>query len=145
MDNGQILMSLHRPRLTEIIRRDPRYALEAYEFVVEALDHTHQMLGRPGADPAAGEEPGPEHHVTGQELVEGVRALALREFGRMARVVFRLWGVNRTDDFGEIVFNLIEAELFNKTETDQRSDFHDLFDFDEALVEGYEISLDNVE
>jgi uncharacterized repeat protein (TIGR04138 family) len=139
------MMSIHRPGLMEIVRHDPRYALEAYEFVFEALDHTHQALGRPSADPAAGDEPGPEHHVTGQELVDGIRALALREFGRMARIVFRLWGVNRTDDFGEIVFNLIEAGMLNKTDSDQRGDFHDLFDFDEALVEGFEISLDNVE
>ena len=142
MDNGQILMSLHRPRLMEIIRRDPRYALEAYEFVFEALDYTHEMLGRPSADPAAGEEPGPEHHVTGQELVHGIRALALREFGRMARTVFRLWGVNRTDDFGEIVFNLVESKLMSKTSEDSREHFRGVFDLDEALVQGYRIQMD---
>ena len=135
-------MSLHRPSLMEIVRRDPRYALEAYEFVFEALDYTHQALGRPTADPAAGEEPGPEHHVTGQELVHGIRALALREFGRMARTVFRLWGVNRTDDFGEIVFNLIDAGLMSKTDRDRREDFQDLFDLDQALVRDYRIEVE---
>jgi uncharacterized repeat protein (TIGR04138 family) len=135
------MMSIHRPGLMEIVRSDPRYALEAYEFVFEALDFTHQALGRPSVDPAVGDEPGPEHHVTGQELVDGVRALALREFGRMARIVFRLWGVNRTDDFGEIVFNLIEANLMSKTAKDERLDFHNLYDLDQVLVHNYRIEL----
>ena len=138
-------MSTHRPGLIEVVRRDPRYALEAYEFVFEALDYTAHALGRPTADPAAGEEAGPEHHLTGRELVEGIRDLALREFGRMARVVFHLWGVDRTDDFGEIVFNLIDAGMLNKTETDQRGDFQGLFDLDDALLNHYRISLDGVE
>ena len=138
-------MSMHRAGLLEIVRGDPRFALEAYEFVFEALDYTHQTLGRPSADPVSGDEPGPEHHLTGQELVFGIRDLALREFGRMARVVFRMWGVNRTGDLGEIVFNLIDAGMLNKTDSDQRSDFHDLFDLDEAMLHQYEISLDNVE
>ena len=139
------MMSIHRPGLMEIIRRDPRYALEAYEFLFEALDYTHQALGRPSADPAAGEEPGPEHHVTGQELVEGIRTLALRELGRMARTVFRLWGVNRTDDFGEIVFNLIEANLMSKTNRDSREDFRGVYDLDQALVHDFRIQLHETE
>ena len=100
------------------MRRDPRYAYEAYEFVFAALAHTQKLLGRePPREP--GDEPEPHHHVSGPELLDGIRDLALREFGLMARTVFRLWGINRTDDFGEIVFNLVEANLMSKTDRGQ--------------------------
>ena len=79
--------------------------------------------------------------MSGRELLEGVRDLALEEFGLMARVVFRLWGIEQTDDFGEIIFNLIDAKLLSKTESDSRADFHDVFDLDRALTEGYAIRL----
>jgi uncharacterized repeat protein (TIGR04138 family) len=60
----------------------------------------------------------------------------------MARTVFRLWGIERTDDFGEIVFNLIDAGLMSKTDKDDRSDFRGVYDLDQALVEGFQFRLD---
>ena len=75
----------------------------------------------------------------------GIRELALREFGFMARTVFRMWGIQRTDDFGEIVFNLVECNLMSKTDDDDRRDFHNVFDLDEALVKEYRIRLDEAE
>jgi uncharacterized repeat protein (TIGR04138 family) len=134
---------MHHPKLEELVRRDPRYASEAYEFVFQALAHTQKMLGRAPREPRTMDEPGPEqaHHVTGPELLEGVRDLALREFGLLARTVLRMWGINRTDDVGEIVFNLIEAELMSKTDEDTRADFRDVYDLDKALVEDYRIVL----
>jgi uncharacterized repeat protein (TIGR04138 family) len=137
-------MSIHQARLAGIVQRDPRYTYEAYEFVFAALNHTQRMLGRVPKD----EElltPGPEYHVSGRELVQGVRDLALREFGLMARVVFRLWGIQSTGDFGEIVFNLVEEKLMSKTDQDSREDFHDVFDLEQALVEGFRIELDEAE
>jgi uncharacterized repeat protein (TIGR04138 family) len=130
--------------LAEVAKRDPRYSYEAYEFIFQALHFTQKRLGRmpaPDADPdeVAGE---PHHHVSGPELLEGVRALALQEFGFMARTVLRQWGIRKTDDFGEIVFNLVEAKLMSKTDEDTRADFRDVFDLDEALVRGYRIQLD---
>jgi len=130
-------MSIHQPKLFEIVRRDPRYAYEAYEFVFAALDYTLQMLGKQDAEKG---ETGPRH-VSGSELLEGVRQLALREFGLMARTVFRQWGVNRTGDFGVIVFNLVEAELMSKTPEDSLADFENRFDLDEALVQGFRLEL----
>lgn len=127
----------HR-EITEIVRRDGRYAYEAYEFVFEALSHTQQMVGRV---PIGGETPGEEHHVSGKEILEGAVDLAREEFGFLARTVFHQWGIRRTADVGEIVFNLIEAELLSKTDTDNRADFHDVFDLDRALTEGYAIRL----
>ena len=128
---------MHHPKIEELIRRDPRYALEAYEFVFAALSHTQRMLGRRVVLEPGQEE---EHHVSGPQLLEGARDLALREFGLMARTVFRAWGINRTADFGEIVFNLIAAGLMSKTDRDDRRDFHDVYDLDEALGD-YRIEL----
>jgi uncharacterized repeat protein (TIGR04138 family) len=136
-------MTMHQASLAELVRRDPRYTYEAYEFVFEALNHTHKLLGRTAA--AEGAEPAPQHHVTGPELLDGVRDLALREFGLMARTVFRMWGIERTDDFGEIVFNLVEANLMTKTDEDTRQDFRGVFDLDEVLVKNYRIKLDETE
>src|SRR5689334_9109829 len=110
-------MTIHFTRLADIAKQDPRYAYEAYEFLFDALEHTQKLLGRVPPQGASGEVV-QECHVTGPELVNGVRDLALREFGLMARTVFRLWGIHRTADFGEIVFNLIESELMSKTSDD---------------------------
>jgi len=130
--------------LAEVVRRDPRFAYEAYEFLYEALNHTQKMLGRlPSGEVAEGAER--QHHVSGPELLTGIRDLALREFGLMARTVFHMWGIRRTDDFGDIVFNLVEAGLMNKTDEDTRKDFHDVFDLDQALVQGYRIELEEAE
>jgi uncharacterized repeat protein (TIGR04138 family) len=129
---------MHHPKLDEIVRRDPRYPYEAYQFVFEALAHTQRLLGRLPPPEAAPEQ---DYHVSGRQLLEGIRDLALREFGLMARTVFRLWGINRTDDFGEIIFNLVDANLMSKTAEDRRQDFHDVYDLDQALVRDYRIEL----
>ena len=129
----------HHPGLAEIVRRDPRYAYEAYEFLFVALGHTQKLLGRLPEAPE--EDPESSHHVSGPELLAGVRDLALREFGLMARTVFRLWGINNTADFGEIVFNLVAANLMSKTAEDNRDDFRDVYDLDQALVHDYRIEL----
>jgi len=134
---------MHIQCLEEVVRRDPRYAYEAYEFLFAALAHTQKLLGRAPDEP--GEEPDATHHVTGPELLDGARDLALREFGLMARTVFRMWGINHTADFGEIVFNLVSANLMSKTDQDDRADFADVFDLDQALVHDYRIVLDEVE
>ncbi|MFO0929909.1 MAG: Minf_1886 family protein [Gemmataceae bacterium] len=129
---------MHHPKLEELIRRDPRYAYEAYEFVFAALTHTQEMLGQAQARAGKEEE---ENHVSGPQLLAGVRDLALREYGLMARTVFRMWGINRTDDFGEIVFNLVEAGLMSKTAEDDRRDFQGVYDLDEALTRDYRIDI----
>lgn len=137
-------MTMHHAGLAEVVRRDPRYQYEAYEFIFEALRHTQILLDRVPHE-ERGDDPGPQHHVTGKELCEGIRDYALRQFGLMARAVFHLWGIDRTDDFGEMVFNLVAANLLSKTDNDCRDDFHALFDLDEALVKGYRIRLEEEE
>ncbi len=137
---------MHIQCLEEVVERDPRYPYEAYEFIFAALAHTQKLLGRLPHEEAEEDEAGdaeaePCHHVSGAELLHGVRDLALREFGLMARTVFRMWGINNTSDFGEIVFNLIEAGLMSKTDEDTRADFADVYDLDEALVHDYHIEV----
>ncbi len=135
---------MHRPEIAEVVRRDPRYTYEAYQFLYEALEHTQKLLGR-RPRPSAETPIEAEHHVRGQELLEGIRDLALRQFGLMARTVFHMWGIDRTDDFGEIVFNLVESGLMYTTSDDRRTDFHAVYDLDQALVHDYRIQLDEAE
>src|SRR5262245_36725953 len=123
-------MTMHHAGLAELVRSDPRFAYEAYEFVFDALEHTIEKLGRKPAEARDGDDT--ELHVTAAELLDGARDLALREFGMMARIVFRMWGVQRTNDFGSLVYNLINANLMNKNDSDRREDFDDVFDLDRS-------------
>jgi uncharacterized repeat protein (TIGR04138 family) len=140
----QATMTMFHAGLAEVVQRDPRFAYEAYEFLFHALHHTQKQLGREPPESVESATPAAEgkHHVSGRELLQGVRDLALREFGLMARTVFRQWGIQRTDDFGDMVFNLVEAGLMSKTDEDTRADFHNIYDLDQALVRDYRIQLD---
>jgi len=109
-------------KLTALLRRDRRYPREAYEFIHEALGYTSRSLQRSG-------------HVSGQELCEGARQLAVERFGYLARTVLESWNVRRTDDFGNLVYNLIEVGLLHKTEGDSITDFHEVYDFAQAFAE----------
>jgi uncharacterized repeat protein (TIGR04138 family) len=137
------MLSAYQERLAEIAEHDPRYSYEAYEFVFDALEFTQKMLKR--VPPDNEQNPGPEFHVSGVELLEGIRAMALQEYGRMARILFKLWGIQRTDDFGEIIFILVQNKLMSTTEQDRRDDFHEVYDFNEALVEEFHFELDEPE
>ena len=111
--------------LEKILAGDSRFAREAYLFVREALDFTQKMILK--------ESRGQLRHVSGQELLEGIRQYALQQFGPMAVTVFEDWGVKNCRDFGEIVFNMVEASLLAKTEKDTRDDFQNGYDFTEAF------------
>jgi uncharacterized repeat protein (TIGR04138 family) len=121
-------------RIVAISKADRRYKPQAYQFMIDALDHTITKLHRHT-------RPGQDKHISGQELLEGVRDYALCEYGPLARVVFESWGVRRTEDFGEIVFNLVEHHLLNKRETDTKDDFRDGYDFEKAFEKDYEIPI----
>ena len=111
--------------LARIQAKDPRYHREAYFFVREALDYTQKTIAKTPR--------GRIRHVTGKELLAGIRAFALEQFGPMARTVLDEWGIRRCQDFGEIVFNMVEVEWLAKTKTDTRADFENGYDFDEAF------------
>jgi uncharacterized repeat protein (TIGR04138 family) len=108
-----------------ILAKDARYARDAYSFVRESLDHTQKNIGK--------ENRGQVRHITGQELLDGIRQFALSQFGPMAVTVLEEWGVRNSRDFGEIVFNMVEIELLAKTDNDNRDDFNNGYDFTDAF------------
>jgi uncharacterized repeat protein (TIGR04138 family) len=109
----------------QILAKDSRYTRDAYLFVREALDYTQRVVGK--------ETRGQIRHVSGQELLDGIRRFALNQFGPMVVTVFEEWGVHNCRDFGEIVFNMVESSLLAKTEKDTRDDFQNGYDFTEAF------------
>ncbi len=111
-----------------------KYHPNAYQFIFAALRFTQQQLGR-----NADSESATDAHISGPELLEGIRQFALQEFGRMAQTVFRGWGIEQTEDFGRVVFELVERGEMRKTDNDQLSDFVDVFEFTKALDESYKI------
>lgn len=115
-----------------ICKEDSRFDRKAYTFVRQALDHTVKELKRKNP-----ERTGKSQHVTGAELLLGIRAHALDQFGPLTKTVLNSWGITRCADFGDIVFNLIEYNVFSKTDNDRREDFSDLYDFDEAFVKPF--------
>jgi len=143
-----------RDQLARVIARDSRYTIESYAFVLESLkrarthklqelrkrrdrDRTSRPRKRdqpaPAPAPAGEAETDQPGHVTGGEVCQAARRLALRYYGLMAITVLNQWGIRSTSDIGEIVYNLIASGDLDKTPTDKRSDFDDVFDFAKAL------------
>jgi len=112
-----------------IHKDDPRFDRKAYEFVRLGLDHTVKEIRKKEATRVE-----KSRHVTGGELLHGLRAYALDQFGPMAKTILDSWGVRRCRDFGDIVFNLIEYKVLSKTDSDRLEDFDGLYDFEEAFV-----------
>ena len=115
--------------LDSIVAGDPRYGRDAYVFLRDALDFTTKQQKKiKGAT---------VRHVAGPELLEGVRRYALQEFGPMVTTVFSSWGIHCCEDIGLMVFNLIEAGIFGKTEEDSLEDFKNVYDFEVAFVKPF--------
>jgi uncharacterized repeat protein (TIGR04138 family) len=143
-------------RFAQLLQEDRRYRAEAYFFVWEALSFAQQELGMGQETPSEplqpeAEEPEPDadvvkqhpqRHVTGQELCEAIRQYALRQFGFMAKTVLNSWGVQKTGDFGDIVFNLLRIGHMRKTKHDRREDFDNIYDFDTAFEQGFRFTPD---
>jgi uncharacterized repeat protein (TIGR04138 family) len=110
----------------QIIERDPRYGKEAYIFLKEALEFTIKQKKRGKTESGS--------HVNAGELLDGIRQLALKEFGPMVMTVLEYWGVRSSFDVGQMVFNLIGAGVFGKTESDSVDDFDRALDFHVAFV-----------
>lgn len=120
-----------------LVKSRPRFHRNAYHFVFSSLQYTQEKLQRTAAHVLHEEEA----HISGQELCEGLRELALQKFGLMTKTVLRHWGVTSTDDIGRIVFELIERGEMRKTEHDALDDFSDVFDFDHAFERGYRVDV----
>lgn len=124
-------------KIQNVRRRDRRFSRHAYYFVLDALDWTMGELGR---EQLVGEE----RHVGGRELLAGIKEYASLQFGPMAPLVFERWGVRKASDFGEVVFNLIDAELLSRRPTDSRLDFVDGSDFRETFAQKHREALQRI-
>lgn len=139
-----------RDELARVIAQDPRYSIDAYAFVLESLNHARQEklkargrlrgkrrttepAGEHRAEAAGSKKTRKSGHVTGSELCQSLRKLSLNQFGLLAATVLEHWGVRTTSDIGDIVYNLIEAGDLEKTPSDSRADFDNVFDFNSAL------------
>jgi len=140
--------------LAALLDRDRRYTLDAYLFVLEALTFAQDALGfgqeppLEEIEPVGADEPAAagktrsrtrprrqaERHVSGQQLCEAARLYGLQQYGFMAPTVLAAWGIRRTGDIGEIVFNMIDIGQMRKTRSDRREDFHDVFAFNDAFA-----------
>ena len=133
--------------LLNLVKTDPRYKLDAYIFVRDGLSYAQEILidevqgDEEVSDVAAEEsEAEPDRHLSGQQLCQALRLYAIDQFGYMAKTVLNSWGLQSTSDFGEVVYNMIEKELMKKSKTDRREDFDNVFDFEEALQQQFNIS-----
>ncbi len=117
--------------IEKIRQQDTRYAEDAYYFMREALDSSMKLYKKPQHGSAK------DRHVTGQELLEGIRQFALQQFGPLTETVLEYWGIKRGEDFGEIVFNMVEIGILGKTDKDSRTDFAGGYDFHDAFVKPF--------
>ena len=123
-ESPQVRDYLQRHRVdvfAEVADRDARYTKEAFWFV------------RDGVHQAVRSRAGGSRHVTAHELLDTLRILALERYGTNAREQLRSWGVTRCEDFGEIVFALIDNGVFGKRPEDRKEDFENGYDFETAF------------
>ena len=121
------------PRIVALIcKEDTRFDKKAYDFVRLGLDHTVKEIRKKDAT-----RTGKSRHVTGPELLDGLRIYALEQYGPLTKTVLNSWGVHRCQHFGDIVFNLIEYNAFSKTDNDRREDFADIYQFDDVFVKQF--------
>ena len=111
-------------KIERIASYDRRYKAQAYSFVMAAVEYTISLLDEP-------------RHVSAGELLEGIRRFSMKQYGPMAKQVFNFWGINETQDFGSIVYNLIDEGLLSKNEEDSLDDFRSVYDFAKAFEEDY--------
>lgn len=129
----QPMQDLDFEEIIELIcKEDARFDRKAYAFTRHGLDHAVKELKKRDTDRALR-----SLHVTGPELLDGLRAYALDQFGPLAITVLHGWGIRSCSDFGDIVFSLIEYSVFSKTENDRREDFADIYTFEDAFVKPF--------
>ncbi|WP_233216470.1 Minf_1886 family protein [Blastopirellula marina] len=150
----------------QLLKDDPRFRMEAYQFVREALSYG-QRFQQEAEDEfeeeveddedvedldlecfeededleAWEEEEEAESHLTGQVLCQAIRQYATQQYGLLAKVVLNSWGLYTTSDFGEIVYNLISINMMKKSKSDRREDFDDQYDFEDAFVKNFDFQL----
>jgi uncharacterized repeat protein (TIGR04138 family) len=115
--------------IEKIVQKDPRYKPEAYEFVMKALFYTQKSFKK-------------QAHVSGKELLHGIKEYCFEQFGPMTNEVLLHWGIHQTIDFGNVVFNMIDVGLMKKTDEDKIEDFKDVYEFKDVFGEGYRSKLE---
>jgi uncharacterized repeat protein (TIGR04138 family) len=110
--------------IDQICEKDPRYKSEAYEFLMEALAFTQRKYKR-------------SKHVSGEELLEGIKQILMQKFGPLTLLVLNHWGITKTEDFGNIVFNLVDNKVLSKDSEDNIDSFQNGYDFSEVFNQGY--------
>jgi uncharacterized repeat protein (TIGR04138 family) len=113
----------------QICAVDPRYKSDAYEFVMESLAYTQRKFKR-------------SKHVTGEELLEGIKQLLMHKFGPLTLLVLKHWGITSTEDFGNIVFRLVDNKILSKDNDDKVDSFQNGYDFNEVFDRGYRKQLE---
>ncbi len=126
-------MEIDVEKIRRELLEDGRYPLDAYEFVRQGLGLAVRMFH--------GDDPDEPRHVTGQQLCEALRRLALQRWGLLAPAVLRTWHIYTTRDFGEIVFKLVELGMLGKQDSDRIEDFDDLYRI-EAIADDYRIPVE---
>lgn len=111
--------------VARIVEHNARYDREAYVFLRDALTHTQKAISKSNKNKV--------RHITGPELLEGIKDYALQQYGPMAKTLLNEWGISQCEDFGELVFIMVENNLLRKTEEDRREDFKGGYDFDTAF------------
>ena len=117
-----------------IVKEDDRYTKEGYAFLRKALDFTIDKERKRQGKVVSRKQ----RHVTGQELLTGVKDYALDQYGPMAFTLLTNWGINRCEDIGEMVFTLFDYGIFSKNEGDSKEDFSSIFTFQEAFVKPFQ-------
>ncbi len=133
--------------IAPILARDPRYTIEAYALVLQALDRAtrqarsaqRRRTSKPAGSSKSRKAPGGPNHVTGEQLCHATRDLVLEQYGLLGIGLLARWGIHSTSDVGEIVYALIASGDLSKTDKDSRSDFDNVFDFETALRRDYRV------
>jgi uncharacterized repeat protein (TIGR04138 family) len=115
-----------------LAQKDGRFSPEAFQFLFESLPHAARLAGKEEAQ-------GTDRHVTGQELLAGMRDYATQLFGPLAAQVWRSWGIHETLDWGRVVFLLVENRHLSRQESDTIEDFRAGFDFEQIFVRDYRV------
>ncbi len=112
--------------LDKVLENDSRFPLDAYLLVNDGLQYAYKVTGR-------------KDHITACELLDAIRELMISRYGLLARAVLNSWGINSTDDIGQVILNLVNAGLMPQEETESLEKFHAVYDFNEVFVDNYEI------
>lgn len=101
----------------DIVAKDQRYAPRAYALLMEAV--------RACKD--------------GDDLLEEFKERTLDQYGPLSYRVLTEWGLACTEDIGEMMFNLAEANRIPREKSGTPEGYIGGYDFKEAFLGPYEV------